>query len=329
MGVRKTESRIPANHTAADLGQSAASADGNSTLVSFIANPIVVGRDNTYVLFVTNAGVAGSVQGFQWSFVENGGAPIVQTTQFGEAVYRPNATGTLTVTAKAMGAGNAELSSAMLSQDVVATNAELEGMITGATDQPGPGIGNPEVARELVNDHNIYYQSVALQAPEAGDGFKKMVFNMVYEGANHRSMSDRRDHLQQLAASLNGTGGDFGALAGQGAGVSGIRLAVLAMSLGGSPPLPWTELPESLSDRAHADEALRQSLAALDENQRIDLFNLARFPKSNITWCGKILEGLRNRYFPGANFNDVLTGMQGTRAHWIVRHFKEGPIAHS
>lgn len=329
MPVRKTESRLPANHLGADLGQSAPSADGRCTLISFISNPLVVGRDNTYVLFVTDAGLAATVQSFEWSFTENGGAPSVQTTQSGEITYRPLATGTLTVVVRAKNSGNAEVASITLSHDVVVTNAELETLINGAREQPGAGVGNPDAARELVNDHNPYYQAVTLQTPETGDGFKRFVFSMVYEGAIQRTPAQRRAHLAEVAAGLNDGSTDYASLAGQGVGVSGVRLALLAMSLGPTPPIPWTELPEAASDRALADEQLRRTLAALDEQARLDLFNLVRFPKSNITWCGRILEGLRNRYFPGANFNDVLTGMSGTRAHWITRHFKEGPLQHS
>jgi hypothetical protein len=74
---------------------------------------------------------------------------------------------------------------------------------------------------------------------------------------------------------------------------------------------------------------LCQAVAGLDENARIDLFNIARFPKSNITACGRIVESLRDRYFAGTNFSDVLTGMSGTRAQWIVRHYREGPLSRS
>jgi hypothetical protein len=329
MGVRKTESRIPANHQASDLGQAITSADGRCTLVSFIPSPLVVARENNYVLFVTDAGLAASAQTFEWKFVENGGAPDVQTTQIGEAAYSPKATGTLSLTVRVLGGGNAEQAKIELTQDVVALNAELEGLIAGARNQPGPGVGNPDVARELINDHNPYYQSVALQTPENGDGFKRFVFSMVFDGALQRNPARRKQQISQLAVSLNSDGSDFATLAAEGTGVCGIRLALLAMTLGNSPPLPWTELPEAASQRALADEELRKKLAALDENTRIDLFNLVRFPKSNITHCGHILEKLRNRYFAGANFNDVLTGMSGTRAHWITKHFKEGPVQHT
>jgi hypothetical protein len=90
--------------------------------------------------------------------------------------------------------------------------------------------------------------------------------------------------------------------------------------------LDFTELPEPADQRALAAEQLRQSLAALDEEKRLDLFNLARFPKSNIAQCARILEALRDRYFPGTNFNDVLTGMSGVRAQFIMGQFTDGPI---
>jgi hypothetical protein len=137
-----------------------------------------------------------------------------------------------------------------------------------------------------------------------------------------------------LANTLNDQSADFVRLAAQGVGVSGIRLALLAMTLPqtpGSPTmlLPWSELPEDVKQRAVADEQLRKDLGALDETTRIDLFNLTRFPKSNIVLCGRILETLRNHYFPGKNFDDVLTKMSGIMAHWMIRHYQEGPLLRS
>lgn len=79
--------------------------------------------------------------------------------------------------------------------------------------------------------------------------------------------------------------------------------------------------------RAVADEQLRQKLAALSEDERVDLVDIARFPKSNILACARILAALRDRYFSGAKFADVIEGMSGARAHWITTHFREGPIA--
>jgi hypothetical protein len=107
-------------------------------------------------------------------------------------------------------------------------------------------------------------------------------------------------------------------------------MGLLAMTTpgtgGAASALDWTELPEPPAPHATAEAALRKAIAALDLDTRTDLFNRARFPKSNINQCGRILEALRDRYFSGVSFDDVLTGMSGTQAHWIVRHFREGPL---
>ena len=326
MSVRKTESRIPENFQATDFGQAIVATDGRCALVSFILSPLVVNRDNTYVVFVTDAALASAVSSFEWTVTENGGAPVVQTTPYGEFTYRPQATGHMSLTVRLLDAGNTEQASLTLAQDMVPLNAELEDLITTSRNEPGPGIGNIDVARELVNDHNPYYQSVALQTPEEGNGFKRFVFSMASDGLLHQPVAQRKSQLQNLADAINTGASDFATQAAEGAGVCHIRLVLLAMVLPGM--LPWTELPDNASQRAAAEEQLRQSLAALDENKRIDLFNLVRFPKSNITQCGRILETLRDRYFNGANFNDILTGMSGTRAHWISRHYEEGPVMH-
>jgi hypothetical protein len=90
--------------------------------------------------------------------------------------------------------------------------------------------------------------------------------------------------------------------------------------------VPWTFLPEQNSERAVAEETLRGILTALTEAKKIDLYNLVRFPKSNIKCCGRVLEELRNRYFNGTSFDDVLTGSNGTRAQWMMAQYRVGPI---
>ena len=331
MGVRKTESRVPSNFKPDDLGQAVVAADGRCTLVSFITSPLVVDRENVYVVFVIDVALAGVTQSFEWSFIENGGAPNTQITQYGEASYRPKSTGNLTLVVRILGAGNTEQTNLKLDQEVSQLNPKLEGTIAGARNKPGCGIANIDVSREIVNDYSLYYQGATLQVPESGDGFKRFLFSMVYDGALQRNVVQRKQHLDQLATTLNNQGTDFGKLTAEGAGICGIRLALLAMTLPQTPGnltpwLKWTELPEPSAQRAFADENLRLSLSELTESVRIDLFNLARFPKSNIEQCGHILEALRNRYFSRASFDDVLRGMSGIRADWIAKHYRKGPI---
>ena len=57
-------------------------------------------------------------------------------------------------------------------QDVVPPSAELEALISVSLNQPGPSIESPDVLCELMNEHNLYYQNVALQTPESGHCFQ-------------------------------------------------------------------------------------------------------------------------------------------------------------
>lgn len=330
MSVRKTESRLPAGLQPADLGEAVTSADGRCVLISFITAPLAVERANAYVVFVTDAGLAGATQSFEWTFTENDEPPTVQATDAGVTAYAPKAAGSLHVGVRLLDAASAPQATLDLDQPVVPPSPVLETLIEDAKESSGPTVTNPVVARELVNDHNVYYRSATLHTPETGNAFMQFLFNFVFDGALRRDPQKRRTHLDRLAAALNTGEEDFLSLSAEGAGVSELRLALLAMVFGApSPLIAWTELPDVPAQRAVADEKLRQTLAALGEPDRIDLFNLARFPKTNITFCGRVLEALRDRYFAGTSFDDVMTGMSGTRAHWIGRHFREGPLQHT
>jgi hypothetical protein len=332
MGARKTESRIPANYQPSDLGEAVVASDGRCALISFLTGPIVLSRDNTYVLVVTDSALASTTESFEWTFAENGSVTEVKSTTQGEIIYQPAVTGTLRVDVRILDAGNSEQAAVSLEQQIVSPSAILEDLIAGSQNVLGPSVGDPIAARELVNEHSAYYKEVQLQKPEDSDAFQRFLFNMVSAGATRASASDRWQYSEKMASALNEQPDEFARLATVGLGVCNIRLALLAMVLvqspGGTGFLPWHELPEEDTQRAFADEQLCASLSALPEGSLIDLFNIVRFPKSNITACGKILEALRDRYFTGTSFQDVVMGMSGTRGHWIVKHFREGPLAH-
>lgn len=331
MPLRKTETRIPDGFAATDLGEAFVAADGKCALVSFITSPLVVNRENTYVVFVTDAGLAAQADSFEWSFTENGGTPTTQSTEVGETFYSPVSTGILSTSVRILDGSSTEQANLAMTQAITSLNPGLEAFIAAAGDQPGPGASDPDVSRELVNDLNPYYQAVTLPTPEAGDAFQQFVFSMTMTGASERTPDVRKQLVEDLAQALDSAAtDDFTTLTAEGVGACGIRLQLLAMMPPtGAPLLPWTELPQAASQNAYADEQLRQKLAASDASTLIDLFNLARFPKSNITQCGRILAALRDHYFSGASFSDVLTGMSGTRAYWIVMHFNQGPVSTS
>jgi hypothetical protein len=324
MPVRKTEARLPALAAATELGQAATAADGRCTLVSFVTSPLAAGRVNDYVVFVTDPGLAAAATSYEWTFTLDAGSPTTVPTALGEATFTPPDAGSLAVAVRIRDGGGSALAQLSLTQDVVQPSPELEDLIEQARNQAGPAVSHPDVARELVNDHNPYYQNATPTSGTPDAAFRRLLFSVVLDGALRHDPARRRAHVSHLAAALNDDG-DLATLAGEGVGVSGVRLPLLAM-VGVPAELPWTEVPETPAEQAHADLEVRTAFAALSETSRIDLFNLARFPKSNVAWCGRILEALRDRYFAGASFDEVLTGMSGTRAHWIVKHFREGPL---
>jgi hypothetical protein len=328
MPVRKTESRIPQGLQATDLGEAVVATDGRCALVSFISAPLAVNRENSYVVFVTDPGLAAQVQTFEWTFTEDIGTPIVQTSDFGQMDYTPSAEGYLALRVRLLDSGSTEQANLTLTQQIGPLNAALEEMIVAAADQPGPGSGNNEVLRELVNDHNPYYMQVTLKTPETGTAFQSFVFSKINDGALQRQPDERSSQLDQVADSINTGNTDFISATAEGLGVAGVRLTLVAMML---PPnsIPYTELPSTNAENAVADEQLRETLAGMAEPDRIDLFNLVRFPKANITTCGKLLEALRDKFFAGVDFDDVVTKMSGTMATWIVLNYNQGPQARS
>jgi hypothetical protein len=326
--VRKTETRFPAGLAASDVGEAVVAADGRCALVSFLCSSLAPNQENTYVLFVTDASLASSIDSYDWLFAEDGAFPQDMQTTVGEASYTPSTVGNLTVIVRALDSGGTELATLTLIQDVGPLNPALEDLIQTADDAPGPGANNPKVLREIVNAYYSYYQNVALKVPESGDAFKRYVCSFLFDGTLKKTPDEREALLDQLADALENNPDAFPIVALEGVGVCAIRLTLLAMTFPQSSPLlPWTELPQDPNQNAVADDQLRQQLGAFSDDDKVDIFNIARFPKTNITQCGSIVETLRDKYFPGASFDDVLTGMSGTREHWITMHYSKGPLA--
>jgi hypothetical protein len=323
MAVRKTESRIPASFTISDLGQAVTNAASSCSLVSCASSPLIVDRKYQYVVFVTDNALANNVNSFSWTVTSQGGAVETFSTPHGELFYDAEALGNLQINVRLLDAGASEIETLTLQQSVIDSSDILEDLIEEAIDEPGAGMANPEALRELVNEHNLYYQEVRPTQAEPETGFKQLVFNMAFEGVVKRKAIERQRHLEQLAEALNEGTLDFVTLGTQGAGVCAVRMLLLAMTVG---MLPWSTLPEASNERALAADELHRSLETLSEDNRIDLFNITRFPKSNITWCGRILENLRNQYFNTTTFDDVITGLSGARMQWIIAQYRQGPI---
>ena len=178
MPVRKTESRLPAGTTIADLGQSA-TVNTNIHLVSFLSAPIAKQRLQTYFVFVTDPAVAATVATYAWAITD---AAIITNpvTTAGTVEYTPQNTGTLTVSVQLKNAASTVIATVALSQTVVALNAALESLID-QQDNNIPSAAHPATSREVVNDLRMYADP--LLPPATNDLFNKMLLSTGYAAA--------------------------------------------------------------------------------------------------------------------------------------------------
>src|SRR5207247_7761598 len=109
MATRKSEHRLPPGFTASDLGQ--AQADTAAALISFHSSPVVVGRQQTYVMFVLETGLQGTVESFHWEIRED-----TFDTDEGGLEFAPAEEGHVQVSVRRRDAGDAELKAVTLPQ---------------------------------------------------------------------------------------------------------------------------------------------------------------------------------------------------------------------
>jgi len=90
MSIRATERNLPPGLAAADLGQAAG--DASAALVSYHSSPCTAGRMQTFVVFVLDAALQGTVEKYRWTV----GSASSATTE-GVFEHTPPAPGSLRV----------------------------------------------------------------------------------------------------------------------------------------------------------------------------------------------------------------------------------------
>jgi hypothetical protein len=216
MAARRTERRIPAGFTAADLGQ--AEADASAALISYHSSPAVVGRSQTYVAFALDAGLQGNVASYRWQ----AGSSTTDTDE-GVFEYVPDAEGDLAIGISFLDGGGGVLKSLTLNQTVVPPNPELETMI-GAADETAPVAADPETSRELVNDVRGYIDELAPRSADPDSTLNRLIFALAYAEAMRVPPADRVAQAERLAAALDQAAPEsFADQAETGAGLDRVR----------------------------------------------------------------------------------------------------------
>jgi hypothetical protein len=323
MPTRATERNLPAGLTAADLGEAAG--DASAALVSYHSSPCAAGRMQTYVVFVLDAALQGIVEKYRWTT----GSVSSETTD-GVFEYTPSAPGSLRVDVSLLDGGGTTLKSLSITQSVVALNAELEFLI----DRPNEVTAvadDTETSRELVNDVRVYIDELAPRSADPDSSLNKLLFAIAYAEAMSVRPADRSTHNQALAAVLEADQAEsFTDQAATGIGLCQVRPQILAMFVsatagGTTPMLPLREFPGDEAQRAPMIAALRTEFVALAAAQKIDLFNLLRFPKANLRMATQLVQKLMEKYFPGKLLPDILADAE--KAKTLIKQYKGGPFA--
>ncbi len=317
--TRSTETRLPEGLSAADLGQSFVSTDNKAALISYYRSPIARGRKQNYVVFILDSALQTQVASYRWQVA----LTDVDTTE-GIWDFTPDVEGEMNLNVTLRDSSNAPLRVLSLSQNVVMPNQELEAMIA-LDDQNHPIAGDPATSREVINDFLAHIHDLAPVTSQ--EALNRLLFGIASVEALDQNQAGRDRLIQQLASAVNqGQPNSFFQQASVGAGVCRIRPEILAMSLqsGGSPLIPWEEIPVESSARQTALQRVQSSLAALGADRHIDIFNLLRFPKANLQMCKLVLDALRTRYFSGGSYDSLLAN--AAQSQRLLENFKTGPI---
>jgi hypothetical protein len=318
MGVRKTESRMPEGFEAQDFGQAAVK-DGNYALVSYFTSPIALSTTITYIVFVLNNATADT---YHWTFESIPSGKIDESVPDpfdGLYRYTPKHLGTLKV--KVEVTANGEKKSVLeLEQEIVPLDSDLESLLAGkgsiqnfnVSISVGALGGNDRISREIVNNFRNYildtaynFKNYILPSSSPSSETSKIPPRFLAAIAylailrSEIKLFHREAVLEKAANELNEDNPIsflFDPL-----GVCQIKPQVLAMAIRKPNITPektytdWIEIPADGSKVRLTQTKIKSNFDNLELNDKIDLFNLLRFPKSNIRMCEQLLFKLNDR----------------------------------
>jgi hypothetical protein len=314
--VRVTESRLPAGYLATELGQTTTvtlPGGGKYILVSFLSSPLRPATVQEYVVFAIDA----DADEYRWTFPPpGGGAATNYTTDIGTVRHTFSDFGLSQVKVEVVLNG-AVVATLNLLQGVAQPNPTLEQAISQSATLMDR---DSEVLRELWNDFNDY---INLAADATGvNGVPPRFVAAILDrecwgrpkigtsGAADLIAADDAGHIRENEEDAMA----FAYEAGKpifGAGSPFLGAPPVPASLGpgqiGQPTcaaledmIPWREGAAAGTTGLEFDRKFVMWLNATDfisieYVKQVDVFNLTRFPKTNIKLLAKLLARLKNR----------------------------------
>lgn len=329
-------------------------------LISYLTSPVTQGSLNQYAIFVLDPDLVSSVDSYQWEVyksVEGSLFPALvctATSQEGVFEYTPVDIGEQTLIVRLRNAAGQVLDSIEMRQAVIpfseAFNAMLSGLSTTiyrlwSRHVPDIEIGNAISTNELAND---FYRYIQDSVEEPINGETNMIPWQLLAAIAYREMffapkespmgmnwhkPNRTTELFLYRNLLNGTSsGPWGMFDIEGAslGVCQIQPQTLATVLlnpgtGTTPYTPFLEEDTVINDGELLAENRLNAYLGLNTNDRVDLFNLLRFPKSHLRMCNIVLQKLKNRThrYPSLDAEELLADSKALQV--IATEYNQGP----
>lgn len=321
MPVSNAFKSIPVGVQHTELGQVASV--NQSYLVATLHSPLAVNQVQQYLVFPSGT-IGPNVAGYAWT-ITDGGTTTNETTTDGRLLYSPLNTGSLGVSVEIRNGSGTALETLTLSQQTLPLLPELETLMDAA--DRGPAAAHPSTSREIVNNYKAYVDG--LVSATAEPLLNRLLLAIMYSHCVRKPWLARNREIQSAISALNGGNHtSFLGMANNGMGICGIRPQLAAMAIeksAGVPFIAWTELPASRSARRTAVQTIETNFNALTADEIISFFHRLAIPRLAIQTCLAILNKLKDRYFSGQSWQDVLGDRNKGRK--LLMHYDSGPWA--
>ncbi len=325
-------------------------------LVSYLTSPLTKDLLNQYVVFIIDPDLVAGIASYQWDVyktIDVGVVPVLissSVTEEGVFDYRPTEIGEFTISVSLKDAQNQILDSLEMKQSVIPFSEEFDARVNALATtisrfwsdwKPDITIGKAKITNELVND---LYQYILDAVEEPIDGQTNQIPWQLLAAIAYREMffspkesptgttwdkPNRTNEMWLYRNYVNEVNYGFIDVADWSLGICQMQPQTLATALT-NPVTQTTYTPFLEEDKTEqngkliADQRL-QAYLALSEPDRIDLFNLLRFPKTHLRMCNILLQKLKNRStrVPLLDDEALLADQKGIQI--IATEYNQGP----
>jgi len=316
MEINKTENRIFGDfNNASEYGhaKSVVSSGRTFVLLSYLDDPIGISKsgfiaENTYILFSNETNFI-SIRWKVEYYLDTSTNPFhlyedlddkgvfVLTRNILREIYCMDSLIKIKVTAIIN-----NVVEVTLEHEVQKVDSSLENIIL-KNEKKNSNVGRPSITKQMMVSYSGYFRELKDNDPvfqQPGNMIKmNLIVSIIYYNVMRLKKNNKTE--ERWADYLNEGNNTF-EYKSMSYGIAGIRSELLAMKTGtnfdGQQPYMLSTLTrndnEDIDDYSERLFMHYESSANLDENIKIDLFNMIRFPKACIKMCSIVLENIKN-----------------------------------